>query len=503
MENKIKKIDRAISRFLNKVIPIARENYALWKGERSQEYKDFRNEFEQALLKQTSELLRKKAFWEDIKESIQKVDVEFWEEEFGEEFAGAVDITEDDIRHVSESVATHIPPSTNYISSAVMFGAYAYFANLGGQSFLDKAGIDRRFSAEQQELQSRMVARADTLIMQTDKTTQTWLAKTITDGRREGMSYPQIANNIRHKIPETYSKRAEKIARTEMAELVNDYEFRAARMNGAVSKTWRAAGDNICEVCMSYDGEGVGMDALYEYKMDSGEKHMFIRPPAHPYCKCLLDYDVPITMRGEWLDKNTSEEEYKRMNADLDRMYHRASDAKRELDRTADELSAQFAGTKVARAPLKSRSRALEKTINQNGKDVFQLTDIARNTIVTKSQGQTMDIYKIANELTNKQNIKIQNTTMGYRGVNVKIKSKTGHIMEMQVTTDKMIYAKEKEKDARSILGNKVFGRIMKETGQPPGLGHVYYEEARAPETTAVRVAELEIISSEYYTNFY
>ena len=75
--------------------------------------------------------------------------------------------------------------------------------------------------------------------------------------------------------------------------------------------------------------------------------------------------------------------------------------------------------------------------------------------------------------------------------------------MEMQVTTDKMIYAKEKEKDARSILGNKVFGRIMKETGQPPGLGHVYYEEARAPETTAVRVAELEIISSEYYTNFY
>jgi hypothetical protein len=503
MKDNIKKIDRAISRFLYKVVPIGRENYALWKGDTTQEFKELEKEFEHALLKQTSELLRKKAFWEDIRENMQKVDVGFWEEEFGEEFEGRVDITSEDLVHIRESITRHIPPSTNYLAPTVIYGAYSYFANLGGQSFLDKAGIDRKFQAEQQELQSRMVARADTLIMQTEKTTQDWLARMITDGRRDGMSYPQIANNIRHKIPETYQNRAVTIARTEMAELVNDYEFRAARMNGAVSKTWRAAGENVCEVCMSYDGEEVGMDTMYEYKLGSGEKHMYIRPPAHPNCKCLLDYDIPITMRGEWLDRNTSEEEWNRMNSDLDRLYHRASDAKRELDRTADELSAQFPGTKVAKAPLKGRSRSLEKTIAENKGDVFQLTDIARNTIVTESQGQTMDVYKIANELGNKYNIKIQETSLGYKGINTKIISKTGHIMEMQITTDKMIYAKEKEKDAIAILGKDVFERIARETKQPAGLGHMYYEEYRNPATSEKRKAELEIISSKYYKHFY
>lgn len=75
---------------------------------------------------------------------------------------------------------------------------------------------------------------------------------------------------------------------------------------------------------------------------------------------------------------------------------------------------------------------------------------------------------------------------------------------EIQVNTPKMIFAKEKEADARRILGDKVWGDIARKTGMKGGLGHEYYEQIRLlnKETDAIKIAKLAKKSEEYYSHF-
>ena len=77
------------------------------------------------------------------------------------------------------------------------------------------------------------------------------------------------------------------------------------------------------------------------------------------------------------------------------------------------------------------------------------------------------------------------------------------------MNTARMIYAKEKEEDARRTLGNETYDMIAKATGLPGGLGHAFYEEWRllsplkpkSPKQLA-RMRWIEQESRRYYSNF-
>jgi hypothetical protein len=115
------------------------------------------------------------------------------------------------------------------------------------------------------------------------------MAKTVIERK----SSLEIANMIREKIPETYAYRADTIVATESANIVNNMEFETAKRNEATAKRWTTAGMNVCEECMMNEEAGwIGIDARFP----SGD----LRPPVHPNCKCLLEYQIPPYVGRGW-----------------------------------------------------------------------------------------------------------------------------------------------------------------------------------------------------------
>lgn len=91
---------------------------------------------------------------------------------------------------------------------------------------------------------------------------------------------------------------------------------------------------------------------------------------------------------------------------------------------------------------------------------------------------------------------------MGYSGNIVNIRTSNGLTAEIQVNTDRMIYAKELPEEAKRILGENRWNEIHKETGLEGGIGHKYYEEWRMMDKSNPKAIEIAKKSAEYYSHF-
>jgi hypothetical protein len=100
-------------------------------------------------------------------------------------------------------------------------------------------------------------------------------------------------------------------------------------------------------------------------------------------------------------------------------------------------------------------------------------------------------------ELLSKDNVVPQthrtpeNSRTGYAFSSVHYKTPHGS-SEIQVVTPDMVYANDREKKAREILGNSVVDSIKRHTNQVAGESHLFYEEYRllAPDSPkAIKIA--------------
>ena len=484
----LKKIDRALGRFLSKSFELSRENYALWSAGKSKKYKDFEQAFEEAIAENIEKTLADKEIKELFNDLKNKIIIK---RDAGEDI-------------FFERIVQRSPSLEESLDFNRIEETYHFFAEKGGQEFLNKAGIDEEFKIKDvrgfvldKELQEESRLRITELIFQADKTTSKWLAKEMNNGRKEGKSYKRIADEIRKKIPETVKGRAERIARTEMGEMVNASELMTARKNGASTKIWSAAGPNICEICLGNDRAELGMDGMFP----SGH----VRPPAHPNCKCLLDYKMPpLPLIGSQPWTGGADKEIERnINMELDTLYNRSVAAKKEIDIDADFVAKNVKDAVVIKAPLKNRARAVEKIIKEEGGNVSSLQDVARNTIAVKKKKDVDSVYVAL--ATNPKTVVSRklDTALGYQGGVVKLKTKVGVVSEIQVATEKMIYAKEKNAD--KLLSREAYNRIKKEVKVKHGMGHVYYEKWRVAyyvDKDLTLAAEIEKQSSNYYAKF-
>ena len=133
-----------------------------------------------------------------------------------------------------------------------------------------------------------------------------------------------------------------------------------------------------------------------------------------------------------------------------------------------------------------------------------ELKDTVRTTIVSRSN----NLANIIAALKGEQffiRYKPQNTELGYIGHIVNVRMDGNMIVEIQVNTAKMIYAKEKPEIAKKIIGVDLWTSIYKEVKVEGGLGHKYYEKWRAM-TEAEKVSEkgrkLLQESIAYYSHF-
>jgi hypothetical protein len=101
----------------------------------------------------------------------------------------------------------------------------------------------------------------------------------------------------------------------------------------------------------------------------------------------------------------------------FDETYAKAPAAKQEIDGVADEIASRHGGA-VAKAPIKSRARALEKIENDYDGDPSKIKDLARNTIVVRSDRVNAVADELAARGASVKRIDASSNPMGYSGVN-------------------------------------------------------------------------------------
>jgi hypothetical protein len=182
----------------------------------------------------------------------------------------------------------------------------------------------------------------------------------------------------------------------------------------------------------------------------------------------------------------------------FDEVYSKAPAAKEEIDSMAKGIADENGGS-VAKAPIKSEARAIEKINKDYGGDPKQIKDLARNTIVVDSD----KIGNVAAGLkSNGAVVKVIDASadpMGYSGVNASVRTQAGIPAEIQVNSPEMIYAKEPESIARAQLGDAAYDDIASKTGVQGGLGHTFYEQYRVLDANSPEAEALAEQSKAYY----
>lgn len=151
---------------------------------------------------------------------------------------------------------------------------------------------------------------------------------------------------------------------------------------------------------------------------------------------------------------------------------------------------------------FKSEDSILRK-VNTEGITPYDIKDTVRTTIIVP-KSKIEDVLQELSEYSGFVRLKRQRpeSFMGYSGNIINIRTSNGMIAEIQVNTERMIYAKEKPKDAKKILGEKRWNEIREQTGMEGGLGHKYYEEWREKDRASDEAQEIAQKSMEYYRHF-
>lgn len=179
----------------------------------------------------------------------------------------------------------------------------------------------------------------------------------------------------------------------------------------------------------------------------------------------------------------------------------RASDVGNEVQSLAEGIASRYSGY-VTPVNYKSKS-SITRKVNTEHVTPYDIKDAVRTTIIAP-KSEIESILKELNNLPSFIRLKRQKpeSFMGYSGNIVNIRTSNELTAEIQVNTDRMIYAKELPEEAKRILGENRWNEIHKETGLEGGLGHKYYEEWRMMDKSNPKAIEIAKKSTEYYSHF-
>lgn len=179
----------------------------------------------------------------------------------------------------------------------------------------------------------------------------------------------------------------------------------------------------------------------------------------------------------------------------------KADESGGSIQSLAQKIAANH-GAKTTPINYKSYDSILRKLASDKC-EVRDIKDAVRTTIIADKEC----IEKVLKELQDSNSfVRLKRQTpesfMGYSGNIVNVKTKNGITAEIQVNTDRMIYAKEEPMVAKTILGERRWGEINGEVKLAGGLGHKYYEEWRILDPSSVKAKEIAKKMSEYYSHF-
>lgn len=189
------------------------------------------------------------------------------------------------------------------------------------------------------------------------------------------------------------------------------------------------------------------------------------------------------------------------VESSISEIVKRASSVGDEVQSIAERIAIRNGGY-VTPINFKSTTSITRKVITE-GITPYDIKDAVRTTIIVpKSRIEDVleELYKTEGFLRLKR--QKPESFMGYSGNIVNIRTTNGLTAEIQVNTERMIFAKERPEDAKRILGKKRWEEIHNETGMEGGLGHKYYEQWRILDKSSNEALKIVEKSIEYYSHF-
>jgi SPP1 gp7 family putative phage head morphogenesis protein len=322
--------------------------------------------------------------------------------------------------------------------------------------------------------------------------------KTIEDGTLKGLSYQQAvarAETLGQRYRNTlWTQRAERIARTELAEAANQGRFMSwmeADQQGLIppnsKKRWMTAPDErTCPICNALNGEIVG----WEKDFSIGK----LMPTAHPNCRCtavlipgepsaVIQEPTPPTgqYEGYQLNQPRNSTSFDRGQADVaaNNLRDSARVSEPKITRDVIDLSKEHGGDMVGlEYRLKTQSSLAEKiqtTARDNATNVAvesrNMKDVIRYTMVKPEAGYIDMTNNVITDLRSQgYTVRVINNWKPgspYLGVNAQVVSPTGQMFELQFHTPKSLASKSKTHDLYKSIRNTrdpiVIDRIDKE----------------------------------------
>lgn len=273
------------------------------------------------------------------------------------------------------------------------------------------------------------------------------------------------------------------------------------------------------EVDQLSEDQGEKMDAMFKTNVGkNGEifdgEHPYFDVPRQYADFAMRNFDLQIPRMEEddgfrKIFSNDLNAEYIRIKADAQALIEKSREASDDLKQLA-ESAAKANNAYLSPMSVKSESSIIGKASRDYNNRVGDVNDGVRTTIIAKNDKEVerivADIRASGNVATKADgSLMIKHQTpdkfLGYSGYLINVKMPNGMIAEVQVNTERMMYAKMEAASGKKMLGDKTFDRIAKETKQPAGLGHKYYEEFRRS-TNDVEKVHLQKMSETYYANF-
>jgi SPP1 gp7 family putative phage head morphogenesis protein len=270
---KLKRIRRAIERFFYSI----KFNIALHKVFSAPRHKDLRKKIKIALEKQM-------IFYSKVSKVDEIVGVE----------KASKELTN---KNLLRNLLLIWIPLSEFLNRDELNEYLIATANEGGKSALRKLNVDDNFVLENKVLIDKVNKRVDVVFKDLDKTTQSWIARTVQEGLKSKKKHADIARMIKSDAKRVAMVRADIITEHEAATVLGMVELEVYKRNGVQFHRWITSRDEkVCPKCDA--NESVGETPIGD-AFPTGS----ITPPDHVRCRCFIMPVIPLDFKVKWQGK--------------------------------------------------------------------------------------------------------------------------------------------------------------------------------------------------------
>ena len=371
------------------------------------------------------------------------------------------------------------------------------------------------------------------------------LETAISTSIEKGYSAITLSKKISQYLQDFDKLRADYSEKFGSAAHILDCEYRSARLaRTEINMAYRAAENERWAqldfvVGFEVKRSGVGFDCPLCESLAGKYPKDFLFTGWHPNCRC---YQISILNTEEefWNESETSvnevtdvpdgfkqwvadnqeriaeaeqrgtlpyflreNREYMNENLPVNVLMERAKLSHNEIADISNGTAQMFGGYSTP-VNLESKESILRKANADYEGNVWKVLDSVRTTLILPEN----QIEKCIAFLEREHNLfrdtkrQLPQHFMGYSGNIVNIRLKNGLIGEIQINTEKMIFAKNSKSTAIKILGENRWNEIYREVGVEGGLGHKFYEQWRILHPKSKEAKEIAEKSFAYYALF-